>query len=77
MGSRSDLHQRVFVMKSAQDRFHEHDEALAYPMSSVRNLRNDNSLRWRIGYTGSERHVRTRTVVMAHPDLEDRSKVGL
>jgi len=32
-------------------------------MSSVRNLRNDNSLRWRIGYTGSERHVRTRTVV--------------
>jgi hypothetical protein len=63
-------------MKAAQHRFHEHDEALAYPMSSVRNLRNDR-LGWGIRYTGSERHVRARTVVMADPALEDRSKVGL
>jgi hypothetical protein len=39
-------------MKAAQHRFREHDEALAYPMSSMRNLRND-GLRWRIGYTGA------------------------
>ena len=64
------------MVQPSQHRFREHDEALANAMSGLLSLEGA-GFRRRIGHAGSERHMRTRTVVMAHPDFEDRSQVWL